>query len=121
MCWAQRTTARCAKMKIWECPSFERNGFNSGVFGLHAFRPVIDRIQLMPGFGTHDFEWQRGCSPSRRVPGADSALAGNRNGKTGGQILRLGFEIQKFPLATYPPCPAHAVTDYSVCLQCRSV
>ena len=41
--------------------------------------------------------------------------------ETGGQILRLGLETQKFPPATSPSCPPHSITHHSVCLQCRSV
>src|SRR5215472_19037602 len=41
--------------------------------------------------------------------------------RAGGQILRLGFEIQNLTSATSPPCPPHSITHHSVCLQCRSV
>jgi len=63
----------------------------------------------------HEFELPRGCG---LVLGAPLSLEIGISGfwETGEQILRLGFEIQKFAPATCPPCPPHSVTDYSVCL-----
>ena len=96
------------KMKIRERTSFERNGFNSGVFGLHAFRPVNDRIRLIPLSLCRDLACMTSSCHGVAVQSwalLPLSLEIGISGfwETGGEILRLGFEIQKFPPAACPP------------------